>query len=174
MTNIKDLLSKAQATGISEGGGGGRFTPPEGDYVVKVIKTNHDVTLKGDPKIGLHLEVTDDGENTGAKWWDNIILGGSDKANALNFGKLKGLGCDEEIVEKLGDIASIATFLVDREAKASVKHRSYQDREGNTRQGVNTYFSRDVDSVDPAARAGGSSTPTPAPAAADEAAGRGW
>ena len=131
---------------------------------------------------GLHLEVIDGGPNNGRKWWDNINLGGSDKANALNFGKLLGLGCDEEMIKKLdGDMSAIATWLVDREAKATVQHRSWTGSDGIERHGQNTYFSRDKDSVDPAARASadGPATEAATPAAsadadAGEETGRGW
>ena len=183
MTNIKDLLAKAKETGISEGGGGGRFRPANGDYVVKVIKANHDINERnGQPRIGVHLEIIDNGPDHGRKWWDNIMLGGSDKANALNFGKLKGLGADEEMVEKLGDIASIAAFLVDRTAKATAQRRSYVGNDGTPRDAVNTYFSRDVDSVDPSARVSAADADKAEREAAEaagtedtgEGVGRGW
>lgn len=184
MTNIKDLLAKAKDTGIREGGGGGNFRPANGDYVVKVIKANHDINERtGQPRIGVHLEIVDGGEDHGCKWWDNIMLGGSDKANALNFGKLKGLGCDEEMVEKLGDVASIAAFIVDRTAKAYVQRRSYDGNDGQKRYTQNTYFSRDVDSVDPSARISAQAADAAEAAAkagasesgdGEEGVGRGW
>lgn len=144
MTDINELLAKAQATGINTRAEGEYYEPGEGSYVVEVKDTRTGLTQKTkQPRISVWVEIVDEGHpDNGERWWDSIVLGGSDNANAINFGKLTGLGATEEQIAALGNIEAIATFLKGQTAKATVKHNT--DKNDPTKVYVNTYFSRDV------------------------------
>lgn len=174
MTDINELLAKAQATGINTRAEGEYYEPAEGDFVVEVKDVRTGVTQKSQqPRISVWVEIVDESHpDSGERWWDSIILGGSDAANAINFGKLKGLGAEEDQIAALGTVEAIAQFLKGNTAKATVKHNA--DKSDPSKVYVNTYFSRDVESgrfAGKPAVAAAAEESSPAPA---EVAASGW
>lgn len=168
MTNISELFAQAQATGIDNNDRSEYYRPEEGKYVVKVVETRPGKTRDGSQdRIGIWLEIADEAHpDNGERWWDNIVFGGKAQANAINFGKLLGLGVEEDQIAKLGTVEAIAGFINDATAGATVKHNT---RGENTY--VNTYFSRKVEDHK---FQGEQETAPSAPAPSTAGGGEGW
>ncbi len=139
--DLKSILAGAKdEKGELHSGYDQSWRPTAGSYTVKVVKVNHGVTkTKGDPRIGVWLEVLE-GADAGSRWWENITLfADNPAAAAVNFGKLLAMGVEESTIEALNDVAAIAPLLEDWEGTARVELKANPNKPDDPY--VNTYFS---------------------------------
>ncbi len=140
--DIKSILAAAKDTAkdgdLSSSNFDNSWRPAPNNYRVQVVRTNHGKTTKGDPRIGLWLEITE-GPDSGKRWWDNITLFENNPgAAAINFGKLLAMGVDERTIAALNDVAAIAPLLDGWSGPVRVEHKANSGKPDDPY--INTYF----------------------------------